>query len=525
VPRWTGVRQKALRDWLASPQGGAPGATSGPEGDAQSAVCVKFRCECVVDGFTRRRAACVIEHHPLSRQAQFRAGCLLAATLALAAVQSCGVWSSTGDCTERATCSEVQDGTKDSVSTDASQDRSPGVNPETGSGARDGSVAIDGEVLTPDAGASDVNLDAANRDAPTADVANDRSAGWDASIDGVDERAGSGDATQDVAARDGPSGACVPTGPEDCTNGVDDDCNGKIDCADPACGAYACAASVPSGWLGPVAFWQAASSSAPPSCLPPFGSPIDGSEGLSASPATCTCACTASGQACSATGVFHADQACASGACATVTPAPSGACTAVPANACGSGGSFSVSGTPTPSGGSCTAQVTPAIPPASWTTSARACLYGGPTDSPGGCSASQQCVAAPASPYGPKLCVYSAATPPPSTCPAGYNANTPAVLYSGFADTRDCGGCTCGGPSGGSCAGTISLYGRGGCAGSSGAATYTLGTTCQAYMGLSPVPGSVRAQYAVTAGSCSVTSQPMPNGAASPTGPLTVCCM
>src|SRR5438105_3089918 len=29
--------------------------------------------------------------------------------------------------------------------------------------------------------------------------------------------------------------ACIPRGPENCTNHIDDDCNGLIDCVDPAC--------------------------------------------------------------------------------------------------------------------------------------------------------------------------------------------------------------------------------------------------------------------------------------------------
>ena len=47
-----------------------------------------------------------------------------------------------------------------------------------------------------------------------------------------------------------PVDGCKATGPEKCTNGVDDDCNGLTDCADPACQTqgYACAAPAPGGW-------------------------------------------------------------------------------------------------------------------------------------------------------------------------------------------------------------------------------------------------------------------------------------
>jgi hypothetical protein len=259
---------------------------------------------------------------------------ILAATFGLAA-QSCGVWSSPSTCSERATCPETQEGTPDSVGPDAwsDPDRNPGSDPP------DGSVGLEGQTPMQDAATGDVlNGDAGIRDGRSADVVSEPSAGPDASIDGVDDRVGNADAMQDVVASDSPSGGCVSQGAEDCTNGVDDDCNGKVDCADPACGAFTCIAPVPSGWLGPVALWQGPSGSAHPSCPTPFGNRIDANGGLNSLPAMCGCTCAASGQACLATGVFHADQACGSAPCASLTPGPSGSCTSVPANVCGSGG-------------------------------------------------------------------------------------------------------------------------------------------------------------------------------------------
>ena len=38
---------------------------------------------------------------------------------------------------------------------------------------------------------------------------------------------------------------------EECANGVDDDDDGKVDCADEDCGAAACVPAAPEGWLGP----------------------------------------------------------------------------------------------------------------------------------------------------------------------------------------------------------------------------------------------------------------------------------
>jgi hypothetical protein len=52
------------------------------------------------------------------------------------------------------------------------------------------------------------------------------------------------------AAKDGtftlPDGAVCS--PENCLDGIDNDCNGKADCQDEACVAFACGAAVPGGW-------------------------------------------------------------------------------------------------------------------------------------------------------------------------------------------------------------------------------------------------------------------------------------
>ena len=43
--------------------------------------------------------------------------------------------------------------------------------------------------------------------------------------------------------------SCQPTGPEVCDDGIDNDCNGGVDCADPACTkGFACVDAPPDGW-------------------------------------------------------------------------------------------------------------------------------------------------------------------------------------------------------------------------------------------------------------------------------------
>jgi hypothetical protein len=412
-------------------------------------------------------------------------------------------------------------------------------------GAEVGNVASDGgadEVATDD-GMGDDGGDAFRQDVTMTDgpseggTAADATRGTDGSGDRLtpdvtNEDTTSADSPGDVAT---PVDACVATGAEICTNGIDDDCNGLTDCADPACSAYTCVLPAPSGWTGPVALWQAMGSATAPGCQSGFGNPIDTNAGLTFSPASCgSCTCSASGQTCSPAGTFHPDQACAMATCASATPASDGTCTAVASNSCGSGGSFAMGAAlPMPSGGSCTTNAgSVTVPPVSWTTSARICSYTGPTDTPGGCtSGGNQCVLAPTGNYGSTLCIFSSMNPAPTSCPTGYAVMGPFVFYAGAADTRGCGGCACAGaPTGGSCSGTVSLYGTsaGGCSGTP--ATYTLGSACQCYGGcsqpsLAAAPGYVKAGYTVAAGTCSVTAQPTPNGMVVPTGPTTVCCM
>jgi hypothetical protein len=437
---------------------------------------------------------------------------LVAALVVACAAEGCAVMSS-GDCADKASCADLDGSTL------------PGP---------DGTLA-DGPTSLVEAGADQTALaDAPVQDAPPGDVAVSDAA--------PPREAG---ATEAGPLEGGPadaghvtSDACATT--EDCTNGIDDNCDGKIDCEDPLCQpAFTCTPTVPAGWLGPVEFWQAASPATAPACDTGYSTPVDLRVGaLTADPATCSCTCGATGQACSLPGGFFQQTNCG-GSCAPVTPDPNGGCTPVPANSCGSEGSFLISGAATPTGGTCApSPIVTHVPPATWPTDARVCSYAGAADAPGGC-ATGSCVRAPtgaAGTFGAESCVYSNATPAPTTCPTGYPTG-PTLGYSDLDDTRKCDStCACGGaPSAGACTGTVSLYGNfpdAGCTGS--ADTYTIGSACQCYgqsqcgaddqVILNNVPGFVRAVYTVTPGTCATPAAPASIGAAALSGPFTVCC-
>ncbi|MGH7297402.1 MAG: hypothetical protein ACRELB_20870, partial [Polyangiaceae bacterium] len=140
------------------------------------------------------------------------------------------------------------------------------------SSAADGSVLV--EASTDGQGPADATLGSdAQPDAP--------------GVEGSDD-AGGVDVVADVpVAPEAQPDSCSPVGPESCSNGVDDDCNGLVDCADPACvsAGYACTPAVPPGWTL-VAYDRTAR----PSCPAGWGgsSPtVEGPDGGAA----CSCQC------------------------------------------------------------------------------------------------------------------------------------------------------------------------------------------------------------------------------------------
>ncbi|MBV9947338.1 MAG: hypothetical protein JOZ69_10855 [Myxococcales bacterium] len=395
------------------------------------------------------------------RSARRWAGPLVLAAVA-GAIPSCGVLSESGDCAQRANC----------------------VDPN----------AMDGDVADGRAGdASDARADTVLGDA--------------------DADAESADVVADVR--------CVPTGPEDCTNGVDDDCNGSVDCADPACGSagYACVGATPIGWLGPVALYEGALATAVPDCPAGYASPVDRKGGLTGPQAACTCTCGLSGQTCQpAAGQFYSDTSCSTACAGGAVPLPSSMCVN-PTPCQGVSVSFKA---PAPTwSGTCAPVSTRSVAPPSFATAARVCTWASRPDSPGGCTgAAQQCVKSPTGAFGTRLCVYQLGDPAPTSCPPGAYTNY-HVFYDGVSDSRGCTQCTCDPATGGSCTGSIGFYSSGACSGAA-SATFTFGTsTCS----ILNTPIYAMGDFAPTGGTCGPGMGGQPTGSADGTRAATVCCM
>jgi hypothetical protein len=359
---------------------------------------------------------------------------------------------------------------------------------------------------------------------------------------GVAGSSGNGGAAGGGGAGTGGAGgaACVFKSAEDCFNGIDDDCNGKTDCEDPACTAGTeCIAA-------PGSTFQAGTEVATPTTTCPSnftGGETALNEGLSVPAATscsgCSCSattsCSISLYSYSTAATCSADTAMTGGTLVgTITN--SAMCNTPSAGFTGAG--YRV-GPITQSDSACTPSGTPTLPATSWTTQKKFCAA---NRVGGGCSPGYVCA--------PKLTQVSdhcvRADGANLSCPAGYSPQTDA-WYKSASDTRACAACGCGTETAGDCtkeslSGTA--YARSlafwpnsfGMCSQSGGTSFNVSTTpnsktCCALMceasscaGTGGIAcGNFGYAYPPLQASCPATSAI--SGAAGPTGPETVCCI
>jgi hypothetical protein len=321
---------------------------------------------------------------------------------------------------------------------------------------------------------------------------------------------------------------------ENCQNGVDDDKDGLIDCADPDCTTLYTCATTPAGWNGPVAVWSGAAGSGP-SCAASGGYPsaaFNANAGLVVPGYTCpACSCTPSG------GMFCDDLMFVydtSTNCANTDPwqaqafTPGPGCTEFELCCSPPTARSAILKDPLPSyvHGSCTAtQGTPQFPATSWTTDALGC-NAVPTVA-GGCGGGQ-CLPKPTAPFGAKLCIYRAGI---ATCPAGYPNQNPgagAQYYQGVDDNpatggRSCSGCNCAA----TCGGTIKTYTDKTCTVGEQDLDLTTSRACTTVPADTTVQGGRDTRsYTFTGGgpTCGSGGPSTLSGAPTPSSAVTVCC-
>ncbi|MBK7580525.1 MAG: hypothetical protein IPI67_10005 [Myxococcales bacterium] len=320
---------------------------------------------------------------------------------------------------------------------------------------------------------------------------------------GLGASGGLGGAGGDAAV--GGSGGSGLGGGEDCLNGVDDDGNKQIDCADVACqGQFSCEPAAPSGFKGPGLLWTGTGAQPPPPCASGTFAQLGFFAGFSVAPADCSavgCQCSAqSSPTCLALVKYQTNTCTSSG---TYTPLGEG-CTdlsvSVPSFAnyvTGVSGNLSCS--PTPAG-------SPSVPPIGWTSRHALCV---PTSFGAGCAAGV-CTPQPDANYS-KRCVYSVGT---VSCPASYPNQL--SVHSSVDDTRGCSACTC--DNSGVCAVSAEDFDGTGCSGTS--SPIPKGGTC---LQITAPPNLRSVKVTASAPAC-VPGGGTPVGSATPTGPMTVCC-
>jgi hypothetical protein len=263
--------------------------------------------------------------------------------------------------------------------------------------------------------------------------------GGDSSSNDVTSNGDTGDddddgPTNDVALPDVGPDACGPT--EICNDGVDNDCNGKTDCADPACGpaqGWKCVPPVPSGWTQ-VEYAQNARNA----CSSGYGSPAPVVEGPAGGNAPCGCTCSVTDPGSCTAGNFSG------GIDPVVGPACSlpfqlaangGNCTKFAVSWTTQGGSKAqVTPAPWTGPGACTTTAQGTTPPAiTYAGQGQTCALNEPEGA--GCPGSGVCAPSGA---GYAICIEQTGDNP---CPGGYG--TKHLVGPSANDTRSCSACSC----------------------------------------------------------------------------------
>ena len=367
----------------------------------------------------------------------------------------------------------------DDAATDVSVDDAAAEVSADADGSADVSVDDSAADASGDDAATDVAVDDSAADVSVdADAAGDADSASDAPVDvtadvTTDVADGATDAPADVA-----QDATPDVGPlvEDCLDGVDNDGDLLIDCADPDCApGFECVAEAPAGWTGyyrvrtdlwPIAASEACADGSAPSHY--FEGP-----GQTAQCTGCTCGSLA-GAACGAPPLrcWTSSNSCGGAlgdqhdltaelsdlACHHPTIADG-----VLAMSCKLLGSASQV-----SSGACPASSVGFPNTETWQRQDDVCGRAHPGG--GGCASGDVCAPRASGSYAGQVCVQGAVG---ASCPAGWGV--PLEAYTGATDTRACTSCTCSPLPVGCAGGSYTLHDLDTC--SAGDATSVLSTT------------------------------------------------
>lgn len=302
-----------------------------------------------------------------------------------------------------------------------------------------------------------------------------------------------------------------------CNDGIDNNSDGKVDCADANCTTAAKFACVDptAGWTGPIALFEGASATPAPACPSSFPMPaFVGHSDLSADAAKCnTCTCDKSVVTCTPASAQFFDNGGCSGPPA-LTAAQSTTCTPIMVTA-----QRARIPTPAAAAAKCNPQgggVSMPPPAPTWGTNAVGCMAAGPGK---GCEGGGACTPPTTAEFN-HLCVFQKG--PAGVCPGGFPVKH--TYFEAFTDARTCTACSCGDPSSVAvCTAQTALFTSNDC---TGTATATLTNTNACLNATVTGNGSIQVTAAPTNIPDCPKSGGAPTGAAAPdaTSAITVCC-
>ena len=296
--------------------------------------------------------------------------------------------------------------------------------------------------------------------------------------------------------------ACQPAPAELCFNGIDDDCDGLADCADPACSSVA--VCVPADQAFSLGITIDASSDCPIGYQ--MGTSTLIHQGVTGDTACDGCTCSMSSHCSTTLRAYPSTTACTGTPVTLASLDETSKCVPLPAGHAGLPhvDNFVASGTCS-AGGSATPSTW------SWSTTMKFC----PADPPGkGCKTGYACVHKSPSTY----CEIGS-----GSCTAGFTAVSGGTWYTAGTDSRSCAKCGCQVTSAGDCSGSrVFEHPDGECAVTNPSEFVLLqGDRCD---GFGETSGFTTADLNVSFTGVSCAGSSALSGAVTPTGARTVCC-
>jgi len=308
---------------------------------------------------------------------------------------------------------------------------------------------------------------------------------------------------------------------EDCTNGVDDDSDGKADCQDSDCfSGYECKAAVPAGWSP---YWLLEKTYQDPNAtICPDGLAATTWFVQPAVTATCeTCSCSFNGATCSSPEFrcSYSDAECMNWGMPGYKSAGLPSCYVLPNTPGGSGsyGSCAITGPATPVNyGTCVGTPSSVLGPGIFGGELRLCQA--PTSAGAGCSFGDACVTKKPGAFGQgRTCIEQAGE---TQCPDGWQAKQ-FVAYENGTDMRACANCNCDTSTITCSGGAVRVHYQKSCAWLE--ADLTIPNQCLGGVGPFDLSGA-SANFTMGTPSAGTCTQAVASGVVDGVSPHTICC-